>query len=156
MVLTLANLVTAALLILLAVWRTRKLLAQRRAFQSALNAERERAQITLASIGQAVISTRADGLLDYMNPVAERLLAHSLHTARGKPIASLFRLLDKDTGIEEPGLAERLLAGEPRRPNVRPQLLQRDGRLGHSRGADRRATAHFRPCGWRGARLSTT
>ncbi|TRC92922.1 EAL domain-containing protein [Mesorhizobium sp. WSM4303] len=126
MVLTLANLVTAALLILLAVWRTRKLLAQRRAFQSALNAERERAQITLASIGQAVISTQADGLVDYMNPVAERLLAHSLHTARGKPIASLFRLLDKDTGVEELGLAERLLAGEPRRPNVRPQLLQRD------------------------------
>lgn len=125
MVLTLANLATAALLILLAVWRTRKLLAQRRAFQSALNAERERAQITLASIGQAVISTQADGLVDYMNPVAERLLAHSLHMARGKPIASLFRLLDKDTGVEELGLAERLLAGEPRRPNVRPQLLQR-------------------------------
>lgn len=125
MVLTLANLVTAALLILLAVWRTRKLLAQRRAFQSALNAERERAQITLASIGQAVISTQADGLVDFMNPVAERLLAHSLHMARGKPIASLFRLLDKDTGVEELGLAERLLAGEPRRPNVRPQLLQR-------------------------------
>ncbi|MGX5839966.1 EAL domain-containing protein [Mesorhizobium sp. ArgA1] len=125
MVLTIANLVTAGLLILLAVWRTRKLLAQRRAFQSALNAERERAQITLASIGQAVISTGAGGLLDYMNPVAERLLAHSLDMARGKPIASLFRLLDKDTGVEELGLVERLLAGEPRRPNVRPQLLQR-------------------------------
>ncbi len=124
MVLTLANLVTAALLILLAVWRTRKLLAQRRAFQSALNAERERAQITLASIGQAVISTGAGGLLDYMNPVAERLLGHSLHTARGMPIASLFRLLDKDTGIEELGLVERLLAGEPRPSGVRPQLLQ--------------------------------
>ncbi|TIT72199.1 MAG: PAS domain S-box protein, partial [Mesorhizobium sp.] len=66
MALTAANLVTAALLILLAVWRTRKLMAQRQAFRSALNAERERAQVTLASIGQAVISTDAAGRLDYM------------------------------------------------------------------------------------------
>ncbi|QPC90898.1 EAL domain-containing protein [Mesorhizobium sp. INR15] len=125
MALTLANLVTAALLILLAVWRTRKLLGQRQAFQNALNAERERAQVTLASIGQAVISTGADGRLDYMNAVAERLLACPFGAARGKPIASLFRLVDKDTSIEEPRLIERLLAGEPRRSNVRPQLLQR-------------------------------
>lgn len=123
--LTSANLVTAALLILLAVWRTRKLLAQRQAFQMALNAERERAQITLASIGQAVISTGADGRLDYMNAVAERLLACPLSAARGKPIASLFRLVDKDTSAEDIGLVERLLAGEPHLSSARPQLLQR-------------------------------
>ncbi|WP_421916316.1 EAL domain-containing protein [Mesorhizobium sp.] len=123
--LTFANLLTAALLILLAVWRTRKLLGQRQAFQNALNAERERAQITLASIGQAVISTGPDGRLDYMNAVAERLLACPLGAARGKPIASLFRLIDKETGVEEPRIIERLLAAEPRRSNVRPQLLRR-------------------------------
>ncbi|BAV47866.1 hypothetical protein MLTONO_2963 [Mesorhizobium loti] len=125
LLLTLANLVTAALLILLAVWRTRKLLAQRQAFQLALNAERERAQVTLASIGQAVISTGRDGRLDYMNAVAEKLLACPFGTARGKPIASLFRLVDKDTSVEETQLVERLLAGEPRRSSARPQLLQR-------------------------------
>ncbi|UVK47381.1 EAL domain-containing protein [Mesorhizobium sp. AR07] len=125
MLLTFANLVIAALLILLAVWRTRKLLAQRQAFQMALNTERERAQITLASIGQAVISTGADGRLDYMNAVAERLLACPLGAARGKPIASLFRLVDKDTSVEDTRLIERLLAGEPRRSSARPQLLQR-------------------------------
>lgn len=123
--LTFANLVTAALLILLAVWRTRKLLAQRQAFQLALNTERERAQITLASIGQAVISTGADGRLDYMNAVAEKLLACPFSGAKGKPIASLFRLVDKDTSVEEPRLIECLLAGEPRRSSARPQLLQR-------------------------------
>ncbi|WP_095199495.1 EAL domain-containing protein [Mesorhizobium carmichaelinearum] len=125
MLLTFANLVTAALLILLAVLRTRKLLAQRQAFQLALNAERERAQVTLASIGQAVISTGRDGRLDYMNAVAEKLLACPFGTARGKPIASLFRLVDKDTSVEETQLVERLLAGEPRRSSARPQLLQR-------------------------------
>ncbi len=123
--LTFANLVTAASLILLAVWRTRKLLAQRQAFQLALNAERERAQVTLASIGQAVISTGRDGRLDYMNAVAEKLLACPFGTARGRPIASLFRLVDKDTSVEETQLIERLLAGEARRSSARPQLLQR-------------------------------
>ncbi|TPM98733.1 EAL domain-containing protein [Mesorhizobium sp. B2-3-3] len=125
MLLTFANLVTAALLILLAVWRTRKLLAQRQAFQLALNTERERAQITLASIGQAVISTGPDGRLDYMNAVAEKLLACPLGTAKGKPIASLFRLVDKDTSAEESQLVEHLLAGDPRRSSARPQLLRR-------------------------------
>ncbi|TIP04730.1 MAG: PAS domain S-box protein, partial [Mesorhizobium sp.] len=125
MALTAANLATAALLILLVVWRTRKLMIQRQAFQSALNAERERAQITLASIGQSVISTDAEGRLDYMNAGAERLLACSLAAARGRPIASLFRLVDKDSGVEETDLIARLLAGEPRRSNVRPQLLER-------------------------------
>ncbi|TPK94393.1 EAL domain-containing protein [Mesorhizobium sp. B2-4-14] len=130
MLLTFANLVTAALLILLAVWRTRKLLAQRQAFQLALNTERERAQITLASIGQAVISTGPDGRLDYMNAVAEKLLACPLGTARGKPIASLFRLVDKDTSFEESQLVEHLLAGDPRRSSARPQLLRRpDGSI---------------------------
>ncbi|TPL92275.1 EAL domain-containing protein [Mesorhizobium sp. B2-3-12] len=125
MLLTSANLVTAALLILLAVWRTRKLLAQRQAFQLALNAERERAQVTLASIGQAVISTGPDGRLEYMNAVAEKLLGCPFGSARGKPLASLFRLVDKDTSVEEPRLIERLLAGEPRRSSARPQMLQR-------------------------------
>ncbi|MDF2388022.1 EAL domain-containing protein [Nostoc ellipsosporum NOK] len=125
MLLTFANLVTAALLILLAVWRTRKLLAQRQAFQSALNAERERAQITLASIGQAVIGIDPDGRLDYMNAVAETLLACPFATAKSRPVASLFRVVDKDTSVEEPRLLERLLAGEPRRSSPRPQLLQR-------------------------------
>jgi diguanylate cyclase (GGDEF)-like protein/PAS domain S-box-containing protein len=125
MALTAANLATAALLILLAIWRTRKLMKQRQAFQDALNAERERAQITLASIGQAVISTDAEGRLDYMNAVAERLLACSLAAAKGRLVASLFRLVDKDSGVEETDLIPRLLAGEPRRSNVRPQLLER-------------------------------
>ncbi|RJT40345.1 EAL domain-containing protein [Mesorhizobium waimense] len=125
MALMLANLATAALLILLAVWRTRKLLAQRQAFQVALNAERERAQITLASIGQAVISTGADGRLDYMNAVAERLLERPFSEARGQPIASLFKLVDRDSGIEEHRLMERLLAGVPLHSNERPQLLRR-------------------------------
>lgn len=125
-----ANLVIAALLILVAIWRTRKLLAQRLAFQSALGAERKRAQITLASIGQAVLSTGPDGLLDYMNPSAENLLASSLEAARGTPVASLFRLKDKETGGTDERVIERLLSGEAYLSNAQPRLLMRaDGKI---------------------------
>ena len=41
--------------------------------ESALHAEKERAEITLQSIGDAVITTDTEGRIDLMNPVAERL-----------------------------------------------------------------------------------
>lgn len=72
-VLMIANLFTAGLLGLLLLTMTRYFLAQRRRFVHALQAEKERAQITLASIGDAVISTDAQGRVDYINPAAEKL-----------------------------------------------------------------------------------
>ncbi len=120
-----ANLLIAALLIAIAVWRTRKLLSQRQAFQNALNAERKRAQITLASVGQAVMSTDPGGLIEYMNAAAERLLACPLDAARGRPVTELFHLVDKESGAEETHLIERLPTGETRSTNVHPLLLVR-------------------------------
>ena len=70
LVLTIANLFTAGLLVAALLLMTRYFLAQRRKFVRALRAEKERAQITLASIGDAVISTTASGEVDYMNPAA--------------------------------------------------------------------------------------
>ncbi len=124
-----ANLLIAALLILVAVWRTRNFLQQRLAFQSALNTERKRAQITLASIGQAVISTGPDGRIDYMNAAAERLLDTSLGSARGANIAGLFRLQDKETGAEEELLVWRVAAAATYPSEPRPRRLVRaDGK----------------------------
>ena len=42
--------------------------------------------MTLQSIGDAVISTDAEGRIEYMNPVAESLTGWSLDEARGRPI----------------------------------------------------------------------
>jgi PAS domain-containing protein len=72
-VLLITNLLTALFLIAMAWLRSSKLLAQRQAFASALQEERERAQITLESIGDAVITTDVDGCITYMNPAAEQL-----------------------------------------------------------------------------------
>ncbi|MGE0499429.1 MAG: EAL domain-containing protein [Rhizobiaceae bacterium] len=110
-ILLVVNIVTAALLILLAVWRTRKLLNQRTGMERALNAERERAQITLGSIGQAVISTDRSGRIDYMNAAAERLLGVELDIARGEMLPRLCRLADAETGTENRAIVDMIING---------------------------------------------
>jgi diguanylate cyclase (GGDEF)-like protein/PAS domain S-box-containing protein len=124
LVLMIANLLTAGLLVLLLTMLTRYFLAQRRRFVQALRVEKERAQITLASIGDAVITTDAQGNVDYMNPAAERLVDCGALTARGLPLASLFRIVDEETGQPQEEPIKRILAGRDG-PNARPQLLQR-------------------------------
>lgn len=119
------NLFTAFLLIALVLWRTRKLLQQREAFEAALHAERERVQLTLASIGDAVISTGADGLLDYMNPAAEALLGWNAADAVGKPLPSLFRILHEEGGGEDTLPLAKLLEGRAWEAGAVPRLLIR-------------------------------
>lgn len=86
--LMIANLLTAALLILLGIWRARHLLIQRHRFEFELKTEKVRAQITLSSIGEAVISTDVRGSVEYMNPAAERLVATDVARARGRQLSS--------------------------------------------------------------------
>ena len=123
--LTIANLFTAGLLGLLLMMLTRYFLAQRRRFVHALQAEKERAQITLASIGDAVISTDAQGRVDYMNPAAEKLVGCRATAARGLPLTSLFRILDEESGQPREGQINQILDGRDLAANTRPQLLQR-------------------------------
>lgn len=120
-----ANIVTATLLILLAVWRTRAMLAQREALETAFNAERERAQITLASIGQAVVTTDEHGCVNYMNGPAERLIGWPSSDALGRPLNSLFRLICEESGEEDVRVVERIITGEAVGPTAVPQLLMR-------------------------------
>lgn len=124
-VLTIGNLFTAGLLVVALLLMTRYFLAQRRKFVRALSAEKERAQTTLASIGDAVISTDALGRVDYMNPAAERLIDRRLQDARGLPLTSLFQILDEETGKQIEGQIARTLNGYDLAVNTRPQLLRR-------------------------------
>ncbi|MDG9883131.1 EAL domain-containing protein [Pseudomonas putida CSV86] len=109
--LLLTNLATAAFLIALAWLRSSKLLAQRQAFASALQVEKERAQITLASIGDGVITTDVDGCILYMNPAAEQLTHWDALHAQGLPLAALFSLLDDNAEKDRLTLTEHILNG---------------------------------------------
>jgi diguanylate cyclase (GGDEF)-like protein/PAS domain S-box-containing protein len=60
-----------------------------------LFAEKERAQVTLASIADGVITTDTDGWVEYLNPVAESLTGWKWQDAKGLPIQALFRLVDE-------------------------------------------------------------
>jgi diguanylate cyclase (GGDEF)-like protein/PAS domain S-box-containing protein len=60
-----------------------------------LQSEKERAQVTLGSIGDGVITTGLDGNIEYMNTVAEQSTGWSLKDAQSKPIADVFRLIDE-------------------------------------------------------------
>ena len=61
----------------------------------ALRREKERAQVTLASIGDGVIRTDAEGRIDYLNPVAERLTGWSESEALGRSSHEVFQVVDE-------------------------------------------------------------
>jgi diguanylate cyclase (GGDEF)-like protein/PAS domain S-box-containing protein len=64
----------------------------------ALFNERERAQITLNSIGDAVICTDVAGNVSYLNVVAERLTGWPSADAVGQPFEAVVRIIDTATG----------------------------------------------------------
>jgi diguanylate cyclase (GGDEF)-like protein len=92
--LLLANSLVAACLAGIVLFHTRRMLLKRWLAETALAEEKERAQLTLASIGDAVIVTTPDDRVSYMNPVAERLLAAG-RDVTDQPVASLFSITDQ-------------------------------------------------------------
>jgi diguanylate cyclase (GGDEF)-like protein/PAS domain S-box-containing protein len=63
----------------------------------ALFEEKERAQVTLDSIGDAVVSTDVAGNVTYLNVVAESLTGWSRQDAAGRPFGDVFRIIDSVT-----------------------------------------------------------
>jgi diguanylate cyclase (GGDEF)-like protein/PAS domain S-box-containing protein len=59
--------------------------------------EKERAQVTLQSIGDGVITTDADGNIDYINPVAQDLTGWDMRGARSKPITEIMTIINEHT-----------------------------------------------------------
>jgi diguanylate cyclase (GGDEF)-like protein/PAS domain S-box-containing protein len=70
---------------------------ERKQAEDALHWEKEKAQVTLASIGDGVIRADADGNIDYLNPVAEKLTGWPSERALGRPVAEVFRVVDETT-----------------------------------------------------------
>jgi PAS domain-containing protein len=69
----------------------------RKAAEDALFLEKERAQITLNSIGDAVITTDISGKIIYLNQVAELMTGWSGEAASGRPFAEVCHLVNADT-----------------------------------------------------------
>lgn len=64
--------------------------------EDALFDEKERAQITLASIGEGVITTDTQGRVEYLNQVALNLTGWSVEEAKGKLLGQVFRLVEEE------------------------------------------------------------
>jgi diguanylate cyclase (GGDEF)-like protein/PAS domain S-box-containing protein len=59
--------------------------------QEELFHEKERLAVTLESIGDGVVTAGIDGLIEYLNPVAEGLTGWPLREAIGQPLAAVLR-----------------------------------------------------------------
>src|SRR5688500_8295734 len=100
----------------------------RKRAEQAIYAEKDRAAVTLQSIGDAVITTDAGGRIDYLNPVAERLTGWTLGEARGRAIGEVLQLIDESSRKPVAYSLDRvLLAGETAMPTDRNVLVNRRG-----------------------------
>ncbi|MGC8518860.1 MAG: diguanylate cyclase domain-containing protein, partial [Steroidobacteraceae bacterium] len=103
-------------------------ITERKLYEEALFREKESAQITLQSIGDGVITTDAESVIDYINPIAEALTGWRLENAMGRPVEEIFRAFHEETC--EPLENPLTMAVRRVRPikSVRPMLLiRRDG-----------------------------
>ena len=69
---------------------------ERTANAEALFIEKERAQVTLNSIGDAVISTDVAGNVTYLNQVAEAMTGWTSAEAMGRAFGDVFRIIDRE------------------------------------------------------------
>jgi diguanylate cyclase (GGDEF)-like protein/PAS domain S-box-containing protein len=78
------------------------------AFKS-LNEQRERVEITLRSISDAVITTNTEGQIESMNPPAVALCGVELNQCLGKSLFNVYRVVRGEAGLHVPNVVERCL-----------------------------------------------
>ena len=96
--------------------------------EDALFREKERAQVTLQSIADGVITTDSQGNVDYLNPMAERLTGWRTEKARGLPLMKVFVAYDYGTGESIPNPVLSCLHGEQGIVHSNIVLVHNDGR----------------------------
>jgi diguanylate cyclase (GGDEF)-like protein/PAS domain S-box-containing protein len=111
-----------------ASWQVQRDSSRRGAAEEALFLEKERAQVTLNCIGDAVICTDILGNITFLNRVAERMTAWSWQEAAGRPVTEVFRIVDGTT--RQPALDPMEMAVAQNRTvalTANCALLRRDG-----------------------------
>ena len=73
-------------------------ITDRRRMEQQLQQEKMLAQVTLASIGDGVITTGPDSRIRYLNPVAEQLTGCLQAAAAGQRLESVYQLVDEFSG----------------------------------------------------------
>jgi PAS domain S-box-containing protein len=86
-----------------------RLLAERERAEEKLREQRERLKVTLASIGDGVLSTDTEGKITFINPVAAALTGRTIEDAVGRPVQSIFRIINEKTRAPAGDIVERVL-----------------------------------------------
>ena len=96
--------------------------------EEALFAEKERAEVTLNSIGDAVACTDTSGNVTFLNAASERMTGWSRQEAAGRPINALMQILDASSRDIIPDALD-VVVGHSRTLNVTSNciLVGRDG-----------------------------
>ncbi len=79
-------------------------ISERKRAETAVFEEKEKAQVTLQSIGDGVITTDANGCIETLNPVAENLTGWDGAEAKGRKLQEVFNILNEATRepLEDP------------------------------------------------------
>jgi diguanylate cyclase (GGDEF)-like protein/PAS domain S-box-containing protein len=103
-------------------------MAERKTAEEVLFTEKERAAVTLNSIGDAVLSTDVLGKVTYLNVVAERFTGWTCAEALGRPLREVFHIVDGTTRKPSPNPMERAIQ-ENKTVKLTPNciLVRRDG-----------------------------
>jgi diguanylate cyclase (GGDEF)-like protein/PAS domain S-box-containing protein len=100
----------------------------RSAYAEALDLGRQRAEVTLDSIGDAIISTDIDGNVSYLNPVAESMTGWPQAEASGRPLQQVLRIIDGDSREPAPNpLSMAMLQNRSVGLSANCVLIRRDG-----------------------------
>jgi PAS domain S-box-containing protein len=93
-----------------------------------LQQQRQWYEVTLASIGDAVITTDVDSRVTFLNPVAEAMTGWTLGEAQGQPLSSVFQIINEDTRqTAESPVAKVLATGRIVGLANHTALIARDG-----------------------------
>jgi PAS domain S-box-containing protein len=78
------------------VWSFRDITERKRA-EEELRQQREWFEVTLSSIGDAVITTDTGGKVTFLNPMAEMMTGWKTAEASGEPLEKVFNIINEDT-----------------------------------------------------------
>jgi PAS domain S-box-containing protein len=111
-----------------ALQNAQSILVARRRAEEALRQQSDWLRITLASIGDAVITTDVDGRVTFMNAVAQALTGWSQTDALGQSLTDIFVIVQEDTRevVENPAI-RALQTGTIIRLTNHTVLLARNG-----------------------------